>query len=259
MSVQVLAEVCAAIVGLVVGSFLTVVVHRVPLGESVVSPGSRCPSCGQAIRAFDNIPVLAYLVRRGRCRSCGVAIPIRYLLLELLTAGLFVLVTSRAPTLWVAPALCVAVAALVAASVIDLGHLRIPSAVLYGGAAVGFPLLLVASAGTGQWVPMLRAVVTAAVAFSTFFAIFLAVPKGMGFGDVRLAGFCGLFLGWLGYRVAAVGIVLAFVLGGVVAIGLVLTGRARRKTKLPFGPFLALGAVAAMLYGPHLAALWLGS
>lgn len=256
---RLLADVCAAIIGAVAGSFLSVVVHRVPLGESIVAPGSRCTSCGQGIRAVDNIPVLAYLVRRGRCRSCGVVIPVRYLLLELLTAGLFLLVTSRAPTLWVAPALCVAVATLVAASVIDLGHLRIPPAVLYVGAAVGLPLLVVASAGTGQWVAMLRAVVSAAVAFSAFFAVFLAVPKGMGFGDVRLAGFCGLFLGWLGYRVAAVGIVLAFVLGGVVAIGLVLTGRAGRKTKLPFGPFLALGSIAAMLYGPHLAAIWLGS
>ncbi len=248
----------AGVIGAAIGSFLSVVVHRVPLGESVAKPASRCPHCGAPLRAIDNVPVVGFLLRRGRCRSCDSPISVRYLVLELATAAAFVLVSFRAPTLWVAPALCVATATLIAVGTIDIAHLRIPTRILYAGAALGAPLLVMASAGTGEWAPLLHALIASVVALAVFLIVYLVSPKGMGFGDVRLATFCALFLGWLGYRVAAVGMVLSFVVGGLFAIALVLAGKAGRKSKLPFGPFLALGTVASFLYGPHLAHLWLG-
>lgn len=244
--------------GLVVGSFLTVVTHRVPNGLSIVAPRSRCPTCGTQITARDNVPIVSYVARRGRCRTCGATIPARYLVTELATASLFGAVAARAPTLWAAPAYCVLVAGLVALTVIDLEHFRLPTPVIAATATAGIPLLALASAATHRWDALVRVPIAGAIAFALFGLVFVAVPKGMGFGDVRLAGLCGAFLGWLGYRVAAVGVLTGLVAAGLVAVALVLTGRAGRKTRLPFGPFLALGTTLAVLYGQALARLWLG-
>ena len=148
------------------------------------------------------------------------------------------------------------VASLVAVAAVDFALMRIPSRILYGGAAVGVPLLVVASAGTGNWTALARAALVGVAALLVFLLLFVGVPRGIGFGDVRLAAFCGLFLGWLGYRQAVEALVLAFVAGGLVAVGLVTARRAGRKSKLPFGPYLALGTMIAALWGTEIARVW---
>src|SRR5208282_3693148 len=185
--------VLAGIVGLLIGSFVGVIVDRLPRQESIVSPPSHCVACSAPIRAYDNIPVVSYVVLRGRCRVCGAHIPARDVALELCTAALFALVAWRSPSVWEVPAYCVLAASLVAVSAIDIEHMRIPTPLVYATAAIGAPLLIVASAGTHRWSALLSAAITGAAAFAAFFALYFAVPKGIGFGDVRLAGLCGGF------------------------------------------------------------------
>jgi leader peptidase (prepilin peptidase)/N-methyltransferase len=252
-----LVVVAAGIVGLAIGSFLTVVVHRVPAGASTLAPRSACPMCAAPIRAIDNIPVLSYLLRRGRCHSCHAPIPLRYPALELTTAALFVVVGLRVSSLWMVPAYCTLFAALIALSAIDLEHLRVPSRIIYAAALAGLPLLVLASAATHRWDALVHAVVAGLVAFCAFFAIVFVSPKAMGFGDVRLAALCGAFLGWIGFTSAMVGFLLCFLAAGLVAVALLSARRTRRSARLPLAPFMSAGTVAAVLFGPQLAAVWL--
>jgi len=245
------------LLGLVIGSFLTVVVHRVPSGGSIVGPRSYCPTCHTPIRAIDNIPVVSYVLRRGRCRSCNARIHPRYVILELLTGALFAAVAARVASPWEIPAYCLLAATLVALSAIDLMYMRIPSKIVYPSGLAGAVLLVVASAGTHEWSALLRALVGGAAALGVILTIHLIVPRGMGFGDVRLAGLCGGFLGWLGYWVDVTGIWLSFIVGGAVAVVLLLGGRASKGSHVPFGPFLAVGTMTAVFLGPELAHLHL--
>lgn len=252
-------EVAAAgIVGLAIGSFLTVVAHRVPAGASIVAPGSHCPACDSPIRPVDNVPVVSYVARRGRCRTCRSRIPLRYPLTELATGALFAALAARVPGDWPLAAYFVLGAALVVLCVVDLELKRLPTPILVTAGALGAPLLVAASAVSGTWDACVHAAVAAAVCGGAFLLVWLLVPRGIGLGDVRLAGLCGGFLGWLGYRVTAVGFVTAFLSAGVVALALLGSGRIGRRAKLPFGPFLAGGAVVAILWGADLARLWLG-
>lgn len=251
-------EAVAGVVGLVLGSFIGVVVDRLPRKESLVSPPSHCVSCGASIKPYDNVPVVSYLLLRGRCRICGARIPPRDALIELGTGALFVLLAWRLSSPWELPAYGVLVAALVAISAIDLEHMRIPSAIVYTTALLGAPLLVLASAGTHRWSALLSALVAGAVAFAAFFALFFAVPRGIGFGDVRLAGLCGGFLGWLGYREALAGFLVGFIVAGVPAIVLLALGKVKRRTQIPFGPFLAAGTVITTLFGPSIVRVWTG-
>ncbi len=246
----------AGIVGLAIGSFVGVVVDRLPRQESVVSPPSHCVACSAPIHTYDNIPVVSYVVLRGRCRVCGAHIPPRDLILELCTATLFALVAWRSASVWAVPAYCVLAASLVAVSAIDIEHMRIPTPLIYATAAIGAPLLILASAGTHRWSALLSAVVSGAVAFAAFFALYFAVPKGIGFGDVRLAGLCGGFLGWIGYREAIVGFLLSFILAGLPAIALLAMHKVQRRTQIPFGPFLAAGTMISVLFGVQIVHAW---
>jgi leader peptidase (prepilin peptidase)/N-methyltransferase len=248
----------AAVLGLVIGSFLTVVISRIPEGLSIATPGSRCPICMARIRPMDNIPVVSYLLRHGRCRNCNAPISIRYPATELATALLFAIVTVRVPELALAPAYCVLAAGLVALTAIDLQHFRLPTPIVLTTAFVGLPLLALGALLHHNAAALVRVPIAGAVAFAVFGLIFIAVPRGMGFGDVRLAAVCAAYLGYLGYREATVGFLSGFVIAGVVAIALVLFGRAGRRTRVPFGPFLALGTVIAVLFGAPLARAWLG-
>lgn len=248
----------SGVVGLAVGSFLTVVVHRVPAGESIVAPGSRCPTCGTSVRAVDNVPVLSYLLRRGRCRSCGAPIGLRYPATELATALVFCAVAARLASPWEVPAYCVLAAGLVALAAIDISHFRLPTPVILVTGAAGGLLLVLASAATHRWTALLHAAVAGVACFAVFALLYVVARRAMGYGDVRLAALCGTFLGWLSYRVALVGVLLGIVAAGAAALALLASGRAGRKTRLPFGPFLALGTVAAVLYGPAVARVWLG-
>jgi len=253
---HVTAEVVAGVFGLLIGSFIGVVVDRVPRQESIVLPPSHCVACSAPIRAYDNIPIVSYALLRGRCRACGTRIPPRDAFLELGTGVLFVLLAWRLTSAWELPAYCVLAAAGVAISAIDIEHMRIPSVLVYTTVALGVPLLVLASAGTHRWSALESAAIGGAIAFAAFGALFYAVPKGIGFGDVRLAGLCGGFLGWLGYREVVAGFVISFIVAGVPAALLLATGKVQRRTKIPFGPFLAAGTVITVLFAAPIVHAW---
>ena len=244
----VLAAACA-LFGLCVGSFLNVVIYRVPRRESVVRPRSHCPACEAPIADRDNIPVLSWMLLRGRCRSCGARISVRYPLVELGTAVLFVAAAVRLGATWQLPAFCVFFASLLAISVIDLDHYIIPNRVIYPTLAVTIPLLVVAAAADGSWDHLRNAAIGGVAGFAVLLAIHVAVPRGMGFGDVRLAGVIGMMLGWLGLRYLFLGLFLAVLLASVIGVALIAARLRSRKDAVPFGPFMALGAVLAVLWG----------
>ena len=249
-------EAAAGVFGLVIGSFIGVVVDRLPRQESIVSPPSHCVACSAPVRSYDNIPVVSYVVLRGRCRACGARIPPRDALLELGIGILFVLLAWRLTSAWALPAYCVLAAAVVGISAIDVEHMRIPSTLVYSTAVLGAPLLVLASAGTHRWSALLGALIGGAVAFAAFFTLFFAVPKGIGFGDVRLAGLCGGFLGWMGYREVIVGFLISFIVAGVPAAVLLAMHKVNRRTQIPFGPFLAAGTVITVLFGAPVIHAW---
>lgn len=235
----------AALGGLILGSFLNVVIHRLPRHESLVTPRSRCPSCGHEVRPRDNVPLLSWLALRGRCRDCGAAISPRYPLIEALTAVLYVAVALVHDS-GVALALgLILVTICVPAAAIDLEHRIIPNRLLLPGAvaALAAGMLLDAGGEPGR--------LLGAVAAGGFLLIaLLAYPSGMGMGDVKFAALIGLCLG----RAAGPALLVAL-LSGVVIGALVIARRGvavGRKTAIPFGPSLALGAVAGVLAGDSL-------
>lgn len=241
--------VACGLVGLCVGSFLNVVIHRVPQRESVVRPRSKCPTCGTPISDRDNIPVLSWIMLRGRCRSCDAPISARYPAVELATAGLFVAAAITFAHSWALPAFCVFFAALLAITVIDLDHFIIPNRVIYPTLFITAPLLLAAAALEGDWRPAEHAAIGGVAGFVAFFIVHLVSPRGMGFGDVRLAGVIGMMLGWLGLGFVALALFLSFLFASVIGIGLMVTRLRSRKDAVPFGPFMAAGALIAALWG----------
>jgi leader peptidase (prepilin peptidase) / N-methyltransferase len=241
-----------ALMGAVVGSFLNVVAYRLPRRESLVSPPSRCPSCGTAIKPYDNIPVVGWLLLRGRCRACGKKVSARYPIVEALTAALAVSVVLVKHSAHDIALGLVLVGVLVPVALIDLDHRIIPNKIT-GPAAIaavviglalgpsGVPEQLIAGAGAGG--------------FLLLFA--LAYPRGMGMGDVKLAAVLGLFLGRDVGVALLVGVLAGTVVGAAVMARLGLA--AGRKTAVPFGPFLALGGVVALLAGPPIVHWYLHS
>ena len=237
------------LLGLAVGSFLNVVIHRLPRGESLSHPGSHCPACEAAVRARHNVPVVSWLVLRGRCADCQAPISPRYLVVELVTAGLFVATTvevARLHLLAALPAYLFFVAAGVALAAIDLDVMRLPNAIVYPSYAVLAVLLTTASLVTGAVEPLLRAAIGGVALFAFFLALAVAKPGGMGLGDVKLAGIIGAVLGFLSYPAVLVGVFAAFVIGGLLGAGLLLAQRAGRKTLIPFGPAMIAGALIAL-------------
>lgn len=245
-----------ALLGAVVGSFLNVVIWRVPRGESVVAPPSACPACGHDIRARDNVPVVSWVLLRGRCRDCGVPISVRYPLVESSTAVLFIvvalLVGFDAPEVWTLPAFLYLTAISVALTLIDIDTKTLPNRIVLPSYVVVPALLLLAAWLGDDWSSMVRALIGGTVLWVFYFAVVFAYPRGMGFGDVKLAGVLGLYLGWVGWGALAVGAFAAFVLGGIFSVGLLLTRRAGRKTGIPFGPWMLLGAGVGLVWGEQL-------
>jgi len=242
--------VVVAVLGLAIGSFLNVVIYRVPQGQSLVAPASHCPHCGSAVRNRHNIPVLGWLVLRGRCADCAAPISARYPLVEAFTALAFVLVTWRLASLDRLdglPAWLYWTSVAIALAAIDLDCHRLPNAIVLPS----YPVLAVLLAAPALWQrdypPLLRAGIGAVALFGGYFALALAYPKGMGFGDVKLAGLVGAMLGWLSYSALLVGAFAAFLLGGVVGVAVIASRRGTGKTPLPFGPFM-ITAVAVALY-----------
>src|SRR4051812_9438472 len=232
-----------------VGSFLNVVIHRVPAGESVVRPRSRCPGCGTQLAERDNIPVISWLVLRGRCRTCQMRISPRYPLVELLTGVVFGLVGLHFGADWALPAFLVFAGSLIALSAIDLEHYRLPNRILLATTYMGLPLLFAAAGLEHEWHAARDAVVGGIVGLALLLAVHLVSPRGMGMGDVKLAGVLGLFLGYLSIGHVFVGLFLGFVLGAVLGVLLIATGVRSRKDHIPFGPFLAAGALLCVFIG----------
>lgn len=239
-------------VGLVLGSFLTVVAHRVPRGESVVGGRSRCPACGAQIAAYDNVPLLSWLLLRGRGRCCGARISPRYPLTELALGLLF---AATALVLAGEPAELalglVFVSTLVAVTLTDLERRVIPNKILLVAALLG---VAIAAATDPASLPERAA--AAAAAGGLLFLAALAYPRGMGLGDVKLAAVMGLFLG----RDVAPAILVALLAGSLVGLAMIARhGAAARKRAIPFGPFLALGGVVGLLAGDQLVDWYLGT
>jgi len=241
------AIVLAAISGLAIGSFLNVVIARVPIGESIVKPPSHCPKCRTMLRLYDNIPVLSWLVLGRRCRTCRATISAQYPLVETGTAVLFALVAWRVGAHADLPALLVAAAAFVALSAIDLQTKRLPDLVVFPSLAMTAVGLVVAAAIDDRFDDLGRAGIGLAIGFGVLLVIHMAKPNGMGFGDVKLAALCGLVLGWFGLADLAVGLYAGFVLGAAMGVALMVVGRVRRGVTIPFGPFLAAGTMITIL------------
>jgi leader peptidase (prepilin peptidase)/N-methyltransferase len=255
--------------GLLIGSFLNVVIFRVPAGRSIVSPASACGGCGARIRAWDNIPVLSWLFLRGRCRDCRARISMRYPLVELGTALFFGVVAS-----WVLSGLStgstfgtgsivamvltlVAFLYLAAVSVslalIDLDTHTLPNRIVLPAYPVGAILLTAAALLADEPGRLLAAAVGGGALFVLYLLLALLYPAGMGLGDVKLAGVLGLFLGWLGWAPLVVGAFSAFLLGGLFALLLLFIGKATRKSGIPFGPWMLAGGWLGIFYGDQIA------
>lgn len=247
-----LAVICG-VLGLAIGSFLNVVIWRVPRGESVVSPPSHCPSCNEPISPRDNVPLLSWLLLRGRCRHCGTRISARYPLVETLTAALFVAMALWFGPVAQLPAYLYLVAVGVALALIDLDVKRLPDVLTLPSYAVGAVLLGVASAVHHNGWSFLRALIGMAVLFAFYFTVAMISPRGMGFGDVKLSGVIGLYLAWLGWAQLVVGAFAAFAVGAIVGIAVMLFAGGGRKTKIPFGPFMLVGALIGIFVGHPLA------
>jgi leader peptidase (prepilin peptidase) / N-methyltransferase len=236
--------------GAAFGSFINVLAHRLPRRESIVKPRSRCPSCGTTIRSYDNIPIVSWLLLRGRCRDCGVRIPLRYPLVEAVTAALFVVLgikLGREAALW--PALAMAVV-LVAAAATDLEERIIPNRLMAAGAVLALVLWTIADPSR-----LPENLIAGAAAGGFLLAAALAYPAGMGMGDVKLAAVMGLFLG----RLVGPALFIGFAAGALVGIAIMAArGPEARKQGVPFAPFLALGGVLALLFGAGVIDWYLG-
>jgi leader peptidase (prepilin peptidase) / N-methyltransferase len=230
----------SVLLGMIWGSFLNVVIYRLPRKASLVRPGSRCPGCGSAIRWHDNVPVLGWLILRGRCRSCGQKISVRYPVVEAMTGALFGLAAWRFGLDWRLLLAWAFVAANIAVAFIDYDHMIIPDKIVLPGTVIGLGAAIALDPGA-WWVYL----VSSAGAVFFIFALVMLWPGGMGPGDIKMALFMGAVLG----TSVIVGMFVAFLSGSALGVYLMLVKKRSRKTKVPFGPFLAFGAVVAIFFG----------
>lgn len=245
MSVPLLAA-----LGAILGSFLNLCISRLPRGESLVRPPSHCDGCGARLRWPDLVPILSYLVLRGRCRTCHASIPLRSLLVEVASAAALGFVGYRHGLSAQTAVLAVYLLVLLLVSTVDLEHGIIPDSVVFpmAAACIGLSALL-------PDVGPERALIGGAVGFAAMFAIYVAARGGMGGGDVKLAGLIGLAAG---FPLVVPALLLAAVAGGVAAVALLWARRKGASDPVPFGPFLSAGAAASLLWGPALMHVWLG-
>lgn len=251
MKVQLLLDLYVAAVGLVIGSYLNVVIHRLPREESTVLPRSRCPRCGAQLRARDNLPLVSFLLLRGRCRQCQAPISWRYPLVEAMTAILFVACLETFGLTAHAAAAAAFGSALIALAGIDVEHYLLPDAITLPGIAVGLLVSLRA-----DWIDWRQALLGAALGGGGLWLLaqlwlLLRHEEGMGLGDVKMLAMVGAFLGWQGVLVT---VFLGSLVGAVVGLTLIAAGRLDLGSRLPFGVFLAGGAMVALFAGPALIA-----
>lgn len=243
-----------AAIGLCIGSFLNVVIYRVPLGQSIVTPPSRCRKCGYQLQWFDNIPVLSWLFLRGRCRKCGVGVSMQYPIVELITGALFVLVIWMTPPGPLLATRLILVCILIALFGIDLEHQILPNVITLPGIAIGVLLSLIAPPG---WKDALVGVLLGGgVLYAIAGAYYLwRREEGMGMGDVKMLAMIGAFLGW---KAVLVTLVLSSFAGAIIGVALMAAQRGTMKFALPFGTFLAIGAIVSMFVGEPLVAWYAG-
>lgn len=238
----------AGLLGLVVGSFLNVVIHRVPLHQSVVWPGSHCPACGEPIATLDNVPVLSYVLLGGRCRNCKARISARYPLVEACTGALFAAAAYEFGLDLRLLSALVLISTLIALAVIDLEHRLLPNAIVGPAAVVGLALSVLESPER-WWVYPISAFAVA----GGLFTLAIAYPGGMGMGDVKMGGMLGTFLG----PYAALAVFLGAFAGAISGGLLIASGRIQRRHAMPFGVFMALGGILILFVGPQLWGLYL--
>lgn len=256
---RLLLDLYAALVGLVTGSYLNVVAHRLPRGQSTVLPRSRCPACGAPIRPLDNLPLLSWLLLRGRCRGCGARISPRYPLVEGVTGLLFVASMERFGLSPAAPAAALFCALMIVLAVIDAEHYLLPDRITLPGIGAGILLQPFVGWAGGAWGGVAGGVLGAALGAAVLLApywtwLLLRGEEGLGLGDVKMLAMIGAFLGWKGVLVT---LFLGAATGAVVGLAVVALGRGGMRSKLPFGVFLALGGVVALFAGPFLVELYL--
>ncbi len=241
-----------ALFGLAIGSFVTVLAHRIPIGHSPLGGRSHCPDCGAQIEARDNIPVLSWLLLRGRCRSCGEPISIRYPLIELGLGAAFVASLLRFEDDFALVALaCVFTTTLLTITITDLEDRIIPNSVLAVSAVIGVAIVAVSDPSE-----LPERLIAAAAAFAFLFTVALAYPRGMGMGDVKLVAVMGLYLG----RAVAPAMLIGFAAGALYGIVLIARhGAEARKQAVPFGPFLAFGALVGLFAGDEIVDWYLDS
>jgi leader peptidase (prepilin peptidase)/N-methyltransferase len=252
----ILRPVAFAVAGLIFGSFVTVLVHRLPRRESVVSGRSLCPHCGTMIRPRDNVPVVSYLLLRGRCRGCEASISIEYPLTEIATAGVFLLASLAVESVWVAAMVAPFLGVLLAAALIDSRHFIIPNHLVFPSLAV-FGAAILALRLAGQPVNGRTAILGSLAYGGGLFVLHVIAPRGMGFGDVKFGFLVGMVMGALGWADVAVAVAAAVLSAGVAGVAMLLRG-GTGKSKLPFGVFMALGGVVAVAFAVPVAAWYVG-
>jgi leader peptidase (prepilin peptidase)/N-methyltransferase len=244
----------AGLFGLCIGSFLNVVIYRLPLGQSLATPPSRCRNCGYSLRWFDNIPVLSWVSLRGRCRQCGVGVSWQYPLVELITAALFVLVVWLTPPGPLVFSRLLLVSILVALFGIDLEHQILPNSITLPGIAIGLLFSLIAPPGWKD--ALIGALLGAGILYAIAWGYYLwRREEGMGMGDVKMLAMIGAFLGW---KAVLVTLVLSSFSGAIIGVILLSVQKGGMKFALPFGTFLAIGTVIAMFAGDPLVAWYAG-
>lgn len=245
-----------ALLGSVFGSFANVAIHRVPLGRPVIRPRSACPSCGTALSGIENVPVLSWLVLRGRCRHCQARISVRYPLVELATAAVWVLLAMRIGWRPELPAYLMFGTTLVILTAIDFAHHRLPNKVLSWASLVGLALFALAMLLHWDLRPFLRGIGGMFLYGVPMIVIGIVGGGNMGWGDVKFAPYLGFHLGWLRVAYVPLGAFMGFLFGAVVGVLLVVLHSAGRKTQIAFGPYMALGALVCILAGDTILRLW---
>ncbi len=245
------------VMGLLTGSFLNVCIHRIPRHESIVHPPSKCPGCGAGIRAWDNIPVLSYIILGGKCRACKKSISFRYPLVEALNCLLYVLVYLRYGTGWHLPVFLAFVSSLIIITFIDLDFQIIPDVISLPWIVIG----LIASATVlpdpfmrAESIGWANALIGAVVGFALFIFIVIASRGGMGMGDVKMMAMVGAVTGWKGVLLTTFA---GSVTGAIAGAMIIMLKGGGRKTKVPFGPFLALGTLLSLMLGQEILRLYL--
>jgi len=238
------------ILGLVIGSFLNVVIYRLPLKKSIIFPSSHCPNCETELKYYDLIPVLSYILTKGRCRYCGEEISLQYPIVELLTGFLFLLTFLKYGLTSEFIILILLISSLIAVSFIDIKYQIIPNEITFLFIPLGLILSLIFN-----HITFVNSLLGLIIPAGLLLLIAFIYKKGMGIGDVKLIGMIGVFIGW---KYALISIFIGALFGSIYGIFMMVTNRMTRKTRIPFGPFISLGAVIMILYGNILIDWYIG-